>query len=236
VGVNKPSRRKLRTGFFILFGSRQIVSNDVSAAPTRTVCPRCGHEADIVGKTVRTWFTLFFLPVIPLGGARRFSQCSQCGAQFSVDPDQLRSRLEHNEQQQSQEAITLYNSLRASPANAITLNQLMMLYASLKEYAQALGAAADFPAALHSSEQCMTTLGRVYLAMNDVDNAIKWFDAALARNAQLGEAHFHKAIACLMQNPPQAQKAVAAARAAKNAGYPDADALLRDAQEKARVD
>ena len=232
--MNNASRRKSRHGFFILFGSRAIISNDSSTAPTRAVCPRCHRDVDMVGKSARPWFTLFFLPVIPLGAAKRFSQCSHCGAQFAVAPDQLRSRLEENEQQQSQEAITLYNSLRASPANSITLNQLMMLYASLKEYAQAVGAAADFPQALHNSEQCMTTLGRVYMAMNDLDNAIKWFDAATTRNGQLGEAHFHKAIAYLMRKPPEADRAVASARAAKNAGYPEADALLRDAQSRAR--
>ena len=57
-----------------------------------------------------------------------------------MNADELRSRVSSNEQQQSQEAIGLYNSLRASPANSITLNQLMTMYASMKEFDQAIGA------------------------------------------------------------------------------------------------
>ena len=188
----------------------------------------------MVGKHYRQWFTLFFLPVFPISAARPFTQCTSCGAQFPVAPDQLQTRLAQNEQQQSQEAISLYNSLRASPANSITLNQLMMMYAGLKEYDQALGAAADFPQALHNSEQCMATLGRVYLARNDLDNAQRWFDAAITRNPQLGEAHYYKAVTHLMHVPPEADKAVVSARAARKAGYPNADALLKEAESKAR--
>ena len=228
----KPTTR--RPGFILLFGSKNVISTDHSTPPLRTVCPRCNNEAEIIGKHYRPWFTLFFLPVFPIGGAKRFSECSNCGAQFPVSPDQLRSRLSVSEQQQSQEAIGLYNSLRASPANSITLNQLMMLYASMKEYAQAVGAANDFPQALQNSEQCMATLGRVYLACNDFENALRWFDAALARNPHLGEAHYYKGVALMMQSPPDPQRAAASARAARNAGYPNADALLKEAESKAR--
>jgi tetratricopeptide (TPR) repeat protein len=80
----------------------------------------------------------------------------------------------------------------------------------------------------------MATLGRVYLAQNKLDEAIKWFDAATTRNPQLGEAHYYKAVAYLMRQPPDATQAVSAARAARNAGYPNAEALLREAEGKAR--
>lgn len=219
----------------MLFGSRTIVSDDPSAPTVLTVCPRCHREADIVGKFYRPWFTIFLLPIIPLARRRPFSQCTNCKAQFPVAADQLQSRLDKNDQAQSQEAIALYNSLRASPANSITLNQLMILYASMKEYDQALGAAADFPRALHSSEQCMATLGRVYLARGDLPNAIRWFDAAVTRNPTLGEAHYHKAVAHLMQTPGDVDRAVTSARAARKAGYPNSEALLREAQSKGRV-
>ena len=108
------------------------------------------------------------------------------------------------------------------------------MYAGMKEYQQAISAAAQFPQALHNSEQCMTTLGRVYLQQNQFPEAIQWFDAAIARNPLLGEAQYHKAVAHLLTAPPDPQKAVAAARAARNAGFPNADALLREAEAKAR--
>jgi hypothetical protein len=80
----------------------------------------------------------------------------------------------------------------------------------------------------------MSTLGRVYLAKSENAEAVKWFDAAIARNDMLGEAHYHKAIALLTATPPDPARAVQAARAARTAGYPRADELLRDAEERAR--
>jgi hypothetical protein len=227
------SRQRPRPGFILLFGSRNIVSAD-AAPPVEATCPRCGRASRIVGKSYRTWFTIFFLPVFPMSGSTRFSQCTVCGAQFPVPVEDLRRGLASSEQQQNQQAIALYNSLRASPANAITLNQLMLMYAGMNEFDQAISAANEFPEALNASEQCMSTLGRVYLAANRRAEAIRWFDAALARNGSLGEAHYYKAVAHLTDDPPNYSAAVAAARQARNAGFPNADELLREAETKAR--
>jgi tetratricopeptide (TPR) repeat protein len=231
VAILSPMRHR---GFILLFGTRAIQSND-SVPPVRTVCPNCHQNADIVGRSYRQWFTIFFIPIFPISGSTRFSQCSACGAQFKLPAEELGQNLAEAQREQSQRAIALYNSLRNSPANSVTLNELMTMYAGLGEFDQATSAAGQFPDALNNSEQCMTTLGRVYLAQNKHAEAIQWFDAALARNDQLGEAHFHKAIAHLTSVPPDYGKAVASARAARSAGFPNADALLRDAEAKARA-
>ena len=110
----------------------------------------------------------------------------------------------------------------------------MTLYASINQLDSAISAAAEFPQALQASEQCMTTLGRVYLAQNRFAEALQWFDAAVARNSTLGEAQYYKALAHLLSTPPDARQAVAAARGARSAGYPNAEALLREAEVKAR--
>ena len=184
---------------------------------------------------MRPWFTLFFLPVFPVGATRDFTQCNQCGASFAVTPQQMASQTARVDAKQNERAIAMYNSLRASPANSITLNELMQLYASMGEFDPAISAAADFPQALNSSEQCMTTLGRVYLAKNEHEEAIKWLDAAIARNAALGEPHYYKAVAYLTATPPDPARAVPSARAARKAGFPHADELLREAEEKSRT-
>jgi tetratricopeptide (TPR) repeat protein len=225
--------RHRRPAFIILFGSRNIISND-HAPPIEAPCPRCGQVAQIIGKTYRTWFTLFFLPVFPLSGSQRFSECSNCHAQFTVTVEDLRRGLAASQREQNQQAIALYNSLRSSPSNSITLNQLMLMYAGMREYDQAISAANEFTNALNASEQCMSTLGRVLLAAERRPEAIRWFDAALARNPQLGEAHYYKAVAHLSGAPPDYAAAVAAARQARNAGFPNADALLREAESKLR--
>jgi tetratricopeptide (TPR) repeat protein len=221
-------------GFIILFGTRAIERLDPVPA-VQTVCPNCQQNVNIVGKAYRQWFTLFFIPVFPISGRTRFSQCTNCGAQFQLPADELGRNVAQSQQEQSQRAIGLYNSLRNSPANSITLNELMALYATMGEFDQAVGAAGQFPDALNSSEQCMTTLGRVYLAQNKHAEAVQWFEAALARNDQHGEAHFNKAIAHLTATPPDYQKAVASARGARSAGFPGADELLREAEAKARA-
>ncbi|HSI34609.1 MAG TPA: zinc-ribbon domain-containing protein [Tepidisphaeraceae bacterium] len=223
-----------RHGFILLFGSRNIVSDDRSVQPVQAVCPNCNQQATIVGKTYRNWFTLFFLPVFPMGKATAFSQCTNCGGQFPVTVDDLRRGLARNDRATNQEAIALYNSMRTSPANAITLNQLMLMYAGMNEYDQAISAAREFPAALDASEQCMCTLGRVYLAAEKRPEAIGWFATAIARNPQFGEAHYYKAIAHLTSTPPEFAAAVSHARAARSAAYPNADALLKEAESKAR--
>src|SRR5580765_6964922 len=81
--------RRRRRGFIILFGTRPMISDDPTAPPVNAVCPRCGQRTSIVGKSVRSWFTLFFIPVFPVSGTRRFSQCTHCGAQFPVEAKQL---------------------------------------------------------------------------------------------------------------------------------------------------
>jgi tetratricopeptide (TPR) repeat protein len=230
---NIDSRTRRRSGFILFFGTRTNVSNEPSPN-VHTHCPRCGQEADFLAKSTRTWFTLFFIPIFPVSARSYFTQCSRCSAQFPFSAEELRSRVSAAGQQQNQRAISLYNSLRNSPANSITLNELMTVYATMQEFDQAISAASAFPDALNSSEQCMTTLGRVYLAQNRHDEALQWFNAATVRNAMLGEAQYYKALTHMLKSPPEFAQAIAAARAARNAGYPQAEALLREAEEKAR--
>jgi zinc-ribbon family len=233
--VNHRTRHRFRhRGFILLFGTRNVISSgDGQLDDAR--CPRCGITGRLVGKTVRPWFTLFFVPVFPVGPRRPFTQCANCNASFAMAPDQLANQVAQVDAKQNERAIMMYNSLRGSPANSITLNDLMQMYASMNEFDQAVSAAADFPQALNNSEQCMTTLGRIYLAKHDHPTAIQWFNAAIARNASLGEANYYKAVAHLTGTPPDAQSAIAPARTARNAGFPNADALVREAEEKARA-
>lgn len=232
---NRRRRRSCRRpGFILLFGSRSLVSDDSATQPVEAPCPRCSQVTTLRPRRYRTWFTIFFIPVFPVSGSTQFTQCSACGAQFPVTTDQLRQGLAAADQQQNQRAISLYNSLRASPANSVTLNELMLLYASINDFGAALSAAGEFPDALNNSEQCMTTLGRVYLAQNRHAEALQWFDAAVARNPSLGEAQYYKALTHLLKTPPDPDQAVPAARAARAAGHPNADALLKEAEAKAR--
>ena len=41
-------------------------------------CRRCGGDREYRHRNGRRWFTLFFIPVIPLGG-NLFARCGVCG-------------------------------------------------------------------------------------------------------------------------------------------------------------
>jgi predicted Zn-dependent protease len=206
-----------------------MMSNDTGEA-VDAKCPRCGAIGSLKGIKVRQWFTIFFCPVFPLGAGQRYTQCSKCGASFSTPPEQFAGAAAKADALQIRRAITMYNSMRNSPANSVTLNELMQLYATLGEYSQAVSAAADFPLALNNSEQCMVTLGRVFVSLNDYPAALQWIDAALARNPDLPEAQYYKAVACLRNTPADPEKAIAAARIARKADYPGAQRLLAEAE------
>lgn len=61
----------------IIFGSR---SKSVLTAVLFFACAVCGSQAAQRLFRLRTWFTLFFVPVFPFGHGRYVMQCAFCGA------------------------------------------------------------------------------------------------------------------------------------------------------------
>jgi hypothetical protein len=59
----------------ILFGYRQTVKE---LARLMAQCRLCGMQSWLVVYRVLTWFTLFFIPVLPLWISRK-AQCGTCG-------------------------------------------------------------------------------------------------------------------------------------------------------------
>jgi hypothetical protein len=149
-----------RRGFIILFGTRQMGTSEGRPA-VETRCPSCGQTARFEGKSYRTWFTLFFIPVFPISGATRVSQCTRCGTVFNLPIEQLRGAAATSGQNQYHEAIKLYNLLRDNPTDSVLLFQVMNMYASMGEFGQAVSAARQFPQALASSSQCRDLLARI---------------------------------------------------------------------------
>jgi hypothetical protein len=66
----------------IIFGVRGIESNVDSG---EFYCPRCDAQEEYDRKQSRPFFTVFFIPLFPVGGASRFIQCRGCGQMFSED-------------------------------------------------------------------------------------------------------------------------------------------------------
>jgi hypothetical protein len=66
----------------IIFGTTGITS--VQSKGTYH-CPACGPGAGYESKSVRRFFTLFFVPLIPLGKVADFILCERCGGNFKPE-------------------------------------------------------------------------------------------------------------------------------------------------------
>jgi len=222
-------RRPARRGFIIFFGWRKIVSKRPES-PVQTVCPACRQQSKLLAMQGRDWFTLFFIPVFPISGAKRFVKCENCQTCFEADIEQLRHKASMPDPRAMQQSIALYNTLRESPKDSALLNQLLEMYAGMREFDEALAAGRHFPEALNASAQCLTTYGKVNLAANRPREAMNYFELALAKNPRMAEAHFYTAVALISSTPPDPQQAIASARQAQALGYANAAELIRQAE------
>lgn len=66
----------------IIWGSRGITSTIEGG---EFYCPQCDAREEYTHKQNRPFFTLFFIPVFPIGGATRYVECHGCGRTFSED-------------------------------------------------------------------------------------------------------------------------------------------------------
>ncbi|HPF10913.1 MAG TPA: zinc-ribbon domain-containing protein [Flavobacteriaceae bacterium] len=66
---------------FIIFGTRGIKHQIKESEVLSNACPNC-NNGDLIHKRYRRWFTLFFIPVIPLDSLDRFYECSRCRSAY----------------------------------------------------------------------------------------------------------------------------------------------------------
>jgi zinc ribbon protein len=66
----------------IIFG-RRTMSKIVQRGAFN--CPRCGPGRQFAHKQVKRWFTLYFIPVIPMGTVGSYVECQQCAATFGPE-------------------------------------------------------------------------------------------------------------------------------------------------------
>jgi hypothetical protein len=67
---------------FIIYGTRTTTSTFETGA---FHCPRCGPNREYNHRRVKNWFTLYFIPVIPLGTRGHYVECLQCAGTFSPE-------------------------------------------------------------------------------------------------------------------------------------------------------
>ena len=68
---------------FFLFGVRTKAK---ALAQVENSCSKCGRPTMHAIAETQKWFTLFFIPVIPLGG-NHFAKCGVCGLTKKCSPE-----------------------------------------------------------------------------------------------------------------------------------------------------
>lgn len=79
----------------IIFGTRTMSGTRGMGAFN---CPRCGMSREYRHVGVNRWFTLYFIPVIPMGSAGEYLECTSCAGTFgmealSYDPEEDRAQV-----------------------------------------------------------------------------------------------------------------------------------------------
>ena len=82
--------------FFIIFGTRGVTMSGESGD---FHCPQCGPHNTYKIKKVRRFFTLYFIPIIPLDLLGEYLECSTCQGTFKTevkdyDPSQYQQQLQ----------------------------------------------------------------------------------------------------------------------------------------------
>ncbi len=83
---------------FIVFGIKRM---NKRLATMLALCGQCGTPAAQVVTRLSTWFSLFFIPVIPLGN-KYVSTCTLCGKSVKIDKDQAMQMVAATQQVSSQ--------------------------------------------------------------------------------------------------------------------------------------
>jgi hypothetical protein len=63
----------------IIFGTRGVTSTTTHG---NFHCPACGGERPYASKRMRRFFTLYFIPLIPLDVIQEWVECARCGGTF----------------------------------------------------------------------------------------------------------------------------------------------------------
>jgi hypothetical protein len=158
------------------------------------------------GMKAQSWFTLYFIPVFPVGSATRFTQCTGCKAQFRANLDEMRAALGAPRRPpvmpgaapagtagnaggaDFKAAIALFNAMRETPADSAKLAQLLRMYLDMNEPGEAASAGRSFPQAVENSDVCCELLAQAYMRLGDRGAAARHAAAAVALNPNNAQA------------------------------------------------
>ena len=81
-------------------------------------CQRCGGDREYRHRVGRRWFTLFFIPVIPINKAGQHVQCAVCGTRYRMDVLRLPTSAQMQEALPAATRAAAIAMLRAGGGNS----------------------------------------------------------------------------------------------------------------------
>lgn len=105
----------------IIFGTR---TTNPTAGQGFFNCPRCGPQKPYTHKKAKRWFTLYFIPVIPLGTAGEYVECNACAGTFDMEAlhyDPAAEQAEMFDRLRRLAVLAMLHAQRYQPANVAAL-------------------------------------------------------------------------------------------------------------------
>lgn len=105
----------------IIFGTR---TTNPTAGQGMFNCPRCGPQKPYIHKKAKRWFTLYFIPVIPLGTAGEYVECGACAGTFDMDAlhyDPAAEQAEMFDRLRRLSVLAMLHAQRYQPENVAAL-------------------------------------------------------------------------------------------------------------------
>lgn len=111
----------------IIWGTRGLTSTQRNGV---FHCPRCGPKKPYALRVINRWFTLYFIPIIPLGRAGQYIECNGCAATYGEEVLRYDPETERRAVVESVQRILVVTTLHAG---ALTENRLVGLQHAIEE-------------------------------------------------------------------------------------------------------
>jgi tetratricopeptide (TPR) repeat protein len=225
--------RPRRRGYICIWGktNRETVTDSEGVVID---CPGCRQKSRMIGKSMRPYCSVFYIPLFPEGQGQPFIQCTHCGGKYNGDAAEIRERLASEMAQVNAAIVEKMHLYEADPANADLGCEIAGLLVQSDRMDEALKLARCLIQSHPENANACVLLGHLYWHRNELDDAIQAFRQAVDRNPSHAGAHFVLAAALMNANPPQPGEALALAKKAADYGHPEARNLMQTIEQTQR--
>jgi tetratricopeptide (TPR) repeat protein len=233
----------------IVWGSKpRITVTDPEGA--RVVCPNCGVESRFIEKQVRTYFTLYWIPLFPMGRGEKLIECEYCHAQLLTTLEELRAQeaarheedarnaaaREASEREQSEEVERLQRHWQEQPEDRVSLCKLLDFLAGQGRYHRIQELEPGIRARYGEDPDVLLRLAHAAFALKRHADAIRDYETLLGQNPYRGDARYYLASSYRELQPPNWDLALQHMQIASDMGYqPAVEALPRLKRERVQA-